>query len=73
MMVLDQLHAGLLIPDSFLHSRIFLTLCTLVALNTIVFAGLSLVHIIPRWINPSWFRTKAQRAETRSIYPDGPL
>jgi hypothetical protein len=72
-MMTQLLHQGLLLPESFLHSRIFLTLSTLVALNTIVFAGLSLAHIIPRWLKPQWFRNKAQRTETRSIYPDGPL
>lgn len=68
-----DLHQGLLLPASFLHSEAFLTLSTLVALNTIVYAGLSIAHVIPKWLRPIWFRKKAHRAETRSIYPDGPV
>lgn len=67
-----NLISGLLLPESFLHSRFFLILATLVALNTVVYAALSLVHVLPKWFKPSWLRGHRQRAATRSIYPDAP-
>ncbi len=67
-----NLISGLLLPESFLHSRFFLILATLVALNTVVYAALSLVHLLPKWFRPSWLRGHKQRAATRSIYPDAP-
>jgi hypothetical protein len=67
-----NLISGLLLPESFLHSRFFLILATLVALNTVVYAALSLVHLLPKWFRPSWLRGHRQRAATRSIYPDAP-
>jgi hypothetical protein len=67
-----NLISGLLLPESFLHSRFFLILATLVALNTVVYAALSLVHVLPKWFRPSWLRGHRQRAATRSIYPDAP-
>jgi hypothetical protein len=67
-----NLISGLLLPESFLHSRFFLILATLVALNTVVYAALSLVHLLPKWFRPSWLRGHRQRAATRSIYPEAP-
>jgi hypothetical protein len=63
---------GLLLPESFLHSRFFVILATLVALNTVIYAALSIVHLLPKWFRPSWLRGHRQRAVTRSIYPDAP-
>ena len=63
--------SGLLLPERFLQSR-FCILATLVALNTVIYAALSLVHLLPKWFKPSWLRGHKQRAATRSIYPDAP-
>jgi len=63
---------GVLLPESFMHSRFFVILATLVALNTVIYSALSLIHIIPKWFRPSWLRGRRQRAATRSIYPDAP-
>jgi hypothetical protein len=70
--MMDLLHAGILLPESFLHSRFFVILATLVALNTVVYAALSVIHIFPKWLKPGWFQKKHQRGITRSIFPDGP-
>lgn len=67
------IHAGILFPQDFLQSRFFIVLSTLVALNTVIYAALALAKVIPKWYRPSWTRRGRQRAETRSIYPDGPL
>lgn len=64
---------GLLLPQSALESQFFAVLATLVALNTVVYAAISIAHIVPRWLKASWFRKVGHRSETRSIYPDGPL
>lgn len=63
---------GLLLPESFLHSRFFIILATLVALNTVIYAALSLIHVLPHWFKSSWLRRNRQRKVTRSIYPDAP-
>ena len=63
---------GLLLPESFLQARFFVVLATLVALNTVIYAALSVVHVIPKWFKPSWLRGRRPRGMTRSIYPDGP-
>ena len=70
--MMDVLHAGILLPESFLHSRFFVILATLVALNTVVYAALSVIHMFPKWFKPGWFQKKHQRGITRSIFPDGP-
>lgn len=71
MSYLDLLQ-GLLLPESFMQSRFFVILATLVALNTVIYAALSIVHVIPKWFKPSWMRGHRPRGVTRSIYPDGP-
>jgi hypothetical protein len=70
--MIEILHAGILLPESFLQSRFSVILATLVALNTVVYAALSVIHVLPKWIRPGWFQTKHHRRITRSIYPDGP-
>jgi hypothetical protein len=63
---------GLLLPESFMQSQFFVILATLVALNTVVYAALSVVHLIPKWFKPNWLGGHRPRGVTRSIYPDGP-
>jgi hypothetical protein len=63
---------GILLPESFLQSRFFIVLATIVELNTVIFAALSLVHVTPKMSKPSWRRGHRPRGVTRSIYPDGP-
>lgn len=71
MMTLNWLE-GLLLPESFMQSRFFIILATLVALNTVIYAALSVIHLIPKWLKPGWLRGQRPRGMTRSIYPDGP-
>ncbi|MEY4451879.1 MAG: hypothetical protein RLZZ380_1000 [Actinomycetota bacterium] len=71
-MIISDLHAGLLLPESFMHSQFFVILATLVALNTVIYAALSIVHILPKWFRSSWLRGRRTRKVTRSIYPDAP-
>jgi|LakMenE18May11ns_1017448.scaffolds.fasta_scaffold9690974_2 hypothetical protein len=68
-----DLVTGILLPESFLHSSFFIILATLVALNTVIYAALSVVHVLPKWFRMSWLRHQRKRGVTRSIYPDGPI
>lgn len=61
------------LPSEWLDSRWFLILATLVALNTIIYAAITVARMLPKWIQPTLFRHGQSRSETRSIYPDGPL
>jgi hypothetical protein len=70
--MMTLLHSGILIPETFLHSRFFVILATLVALNTVVFAALSVIHIFPKLVKPNWLAGRHHRRVTRSIFPDGP-
>lgn len=71
-MSLHNLITGILLPESFLHSSFYIVLATLVALNTVIYAALSVVHLLPKWFRASWLRRQRKRGVTRSIYPDGP-
>lgn len=61
---------GLLLPESFLESQFFIVLASLVALNTTIFAALSIVKALPKFYRKSTYRPGNYRRETRSIYPD---
>jgi hypothetical protein len=62
--------AGVLFPESILHGELFAILATVVAINTVMYAGLAVVKILPKAHPPSWFRPRGARSETRSIHPD---
>lgn len=68
---MNWLH-GLLLEESFMESRFFIILATLVELNTVIYAALSIVHVIPKFLKPKWLGKHRPRGVTRSIYPDGP-
>jgi hypothetical protein len=68
----DRVATGILLPESFLQSEFFLVLATFVAINTIAYVVLSVVKILPRVYVSDWFKGPNRRAESRSIYPDGP-
>ncbi|MBT8161676.1 MULTISPECIES: hypothetical protein [Arthrobacter] len=63
---------GLLFPEGILHSDWFAILATFVAINTLMYGALAIAKIVPKLHPGDWIRTKNQRAETRSIYPDAP-
>lgn len=62
--------AGLLFPESLLHSQWFAILATFVAINTVMYAALALAKILPKLHPSDWIRTGNERSETRSIHPD---
>lgn len=65
--------AGVLFPSSVLQSDTFAILAAFVAINTVMFAAISVAKILPKVHPTDWFHARNRRAETRSIYPDSPL
>lgn len=63
---------GIALPESTLHETWFLVLAGFVAVNTIVYVTLSVAKALPRVYLRDWLPRKYNRAETRSIFPDGP-
>ncbi|MGT2461506.1 hypothetical protein [Sinomonas atrocyanea] len=68
---MSPVHAplGILFDESILQSPFVNVLATFVALNTLMYAVLAVARVLPRPRLP--WRRRYQRAETRSIYPDG--
>jgi hypothetical protein len=62
------LRTGMLLPESFLHTDAFKVLATFVALNTLMYATLAVVKILPRVHRPAWLTGGNRRAQDRSIY-----
>lgn len=62
--------AGIVLPESVIHSRFFAVLAAFVAINTIVYVTLAVARILPKVYVSDWVRRPNRRAETRSIYPD---
>ncbi|TDK28288.1 hypothetical protein E2F48_02310 [Arthrobacter crusticola] len=64
--------SGLVFPESILHSELFAVLATFVAINTVMYAALAIVKVLPKLYPPAWLRSRRERSETRSIHPDMP-
>lgn len=64
------LPTGLVLPESLLHSQWFAVWATFVAINTLMYAALSVAKILPKIYPSDWVRGRNRRAETRSIHPD---
>lgn len=58
------------LPSSWLHSTAYDVLMIFVAINTVMYAALSIAKVLPALHPTEWF-TRKRRTETRSIYPDG--
>ena len=65
-----QVPAGILLPESIVHTEWFAILATFVAINTVMYAALAAAKILPKLHPGSWLPQRHERAETRSIYPD---
>ena len=66
---MSSVNAGILFPQALLESRFFVVLATIVALNTIVYAGLAVSKVLPQLIRRALFHRAKRRAINRSIYP----
>jgi hypothetical protein len=61
------LPTGVMLPESVLHSDSFKIVATFVALNTVMYATLAAVKMLPRPRTPSWFEGRNRRAQDRGI------
>ncbi|SDS98114.1 hypothetical protein [Microterricola viridarii] len=66
----SALPTGLLLPESVLQSEWFAVWATFVAINTLMYAALSIAKILPKIYPSDWVHKRNRRAETRGIYPD---
>jgi hypothetical protein len=64
--------SGIFFPQSLLDTDWFAILATFVAINTVMYAALAAVKVLPKVYRPGWLRTRHERGETRSIHPDAP-
>lgn len=69
---MSALAAGILLPESVLSSRWFAVLATFVAINTVMYAALSVAKALPKIHPHDYLGRRYARAQTRSIHPDGP-
>ena len=61
-----------LLPSSLLSTDAFRILAAFVAINTIMYAAVTVSKLVPKVNSAALRRARYQRSETRSIYPDGP-
>lgn len=64
------IRTGILLPESVLHSGVFAVLAAFVAINTVIYASLALVNVLPKVYPGDWVSGRNRRTETRSIHPD---
>ncbi|NGZ99485.1 hypothetical protein G5V59_00970 [Nocardioides sp. W3-2-3] len=62
----------MLFPEALVRSHAFAILAAFVAINTVVYVALSIAKALPKIYLTDHLPRRYQRAETRSIYPDGP-
>jgi hypothetical protein len=71
--MMSIIHDGVLLPATFVESRFFIILATLVALNTTIYTALAVAKLLPKLLRPAFYRRSRRRQETRSIFPDAPV
>lgn len=59
--------ATALLPEAWLHSRVFVVAATFVAVNTLVYVALALVKMMPVMLPARWLPHHYHRAESRAI------
>jgi hypothetical protein len=62
--------AGILLPESIMHSQWFAVLSMFVAINTVLYLTLAIIKLFPKAYLSDWVNQRNRRAETRSIYPE---
>jgi len=64
---------GILLPEGFLRSEWFGLLAAFVAINTVAYVALAVAKVLPKVYLSDVVGRRYERAETRSIHPDGPV
>jgi hypothetical protein len=65
-----QILAGILFPESLMHTEWYAVLSVFVAVNTVLYLTLAIIKLLPKLYMNDWVNHRNRRAETRSIYPD---
>ncbi|MCR1783287.1 hypothetical protein KVF89_12140 [Nocardioides carbamazepini] len=63
---------GIVFPESLVRSHAFAVLAAFVAINTMVYVTLAVAKALPKVFLGDHLPRAYERAETRSIHPDGP-
>ena len=64
---------GILLPESFLQSRVIGVLAAFVAINTVMYVALTVAKMLPKIYLYDLIVPRNRRRETRSIHPDIPV
>lgn len=64
---------GILFPEALVRSHPFAILAAFVAINTVVYVALAIAKALPKIYVGDHLPRRYERAETRSIHPDGPV
>lgn len=67
--MMTMLPAGVLLPESTVHSGGFAVLAAFVAINTVMYVALAVAKMLPKVYVTDWVRPAQRRARTRSIHP----
>lgn len=62
--------AGIVFPETLLHSDLFAVLAAFVAINTLMYIALAAAKVMPKVYITDWIRQRNRRSQTRSIHPD---
>lgn len=62
---------GILFPEALVRSHPFAILAAFVAINTVIYVALTVAKAMPKIYVGDYLPRRYERAETRSIYPDG--
>ena len=65
-----RLLAGVVLPQSIMHTSWFAVLSMFVAINTVLYLTLAIIKLLPKAYLSDWVDQRNRRAESRSIYPD---
>lgn len=65
-----RLLAGVVLPESSMHTQWFAVLSMFVAINTVLYLTLAIIKLLPKAYLSDWIDQRNRRVETRSIYPE---
>ena len=65
-----RLLAGVVLPESLMHTQWFAVLSVFVAINTVLYLTLAIIKLLPKAYLSDWIDQRNRRVETRSIYPE---
>ncbi|MCW2830847.1 MAG: hypothetical protein JWP31_1539, partial [Aeromicrobium sp.] len=60
-----HLPAGILLPESSVHSDLFTILAAFVAINTVMYVALAIAKMLPKVYVRDWIKPSQRRSRTR--------